>query len=196
MEVDDNMYISKSRLLFANIFVSASVFLSCSIPQAETQMGFSPILVRRYNAEIALGKEQLLNNPQLAIEYFESAIEKNLNLPEAFVGRGTARLTLEQYALAIKDLDIALEANWSFYDKLGYDYNAGKSNIYWLRAMGRIGLLKAIDEKKELETWILTRVEIDADLNMAEMFAGWAGDHELMKRITETRHLLQKKKAY
>ena len=148
MEVDDNMYISKSRLLFVNIFVSASVFFILLNTSSGNPNGFSPILVRRYNAEIALGKEQLLNNPQLAIEYFENAIEKNLNLPEAFVGRGTARLTLEQYTLAIKDLDIALEANWSFYDKLGHDYNAGKSNIYWLRAMGRIGLLKAIDGKK------------------------------------------------
>ena len=87
MEVGDNMYISKLRLLFVSILVSASIFfLSCSIPQTETQKGFSPILVRRYNAEIDLGKEQiLLNNPQLAIEYFKSAIEKNLNLPEAFV---------------------------------------------------------------------------------------------------------------
>ena len=168
--------------------ISASIFLlSCSIPQTENQTVFSPILVRRYNAEIDLGKEQMLHNPQLAIEYFNSAIEKNLDLPEAFVGRGTARLTLEQYALAIKDLDIALEANWSFYNILSYDYNAGKSNIYLLKALAGIGFLTTLDPKKEILTEVLIRVGIIQDLNMAELFAGWAGDHELMKKITKTR---------
>ena len=189
MEVDDNMYISKSRLLFVNIFVSVSIFfVSCSIPQTETQTAFSPILVRRYNAEIDLGKEQiLLNNPQLAIEYFKSAIEKNLNFPKAFAGRGTARLALEQYALAIKDLDMALEADWSLHDMQGY--NVGKSNIHLLRAVAGIGLLKTIDAKKEVQTWGLTFGHIILDFDMAEFHAGLAEDHELMKKIIKTRHL-------
>ena len=192
MEVNDNMYISKSRLFFLNIFVSASVFLSCSIPQQKTQTKtFSPILVRRYNAEVDLGMEQISNNPLGAIEYFNSAIKKDLNWPEAFSGRGLAWLKLEMYTNAIMDFDLALEANWSLYDVLGHKYNASKSNIYLLRAMGRIGLLKTIDAQNELETWILTRFEITTDLNLAEMFAGWAGDHELMKQIIETRHLFE-----
>ena len=196
MEVDDNMYISisKSGLLFFNIFVSASIFIACSIPQTEPKTVFSPILVRRYNAEIDLGKEQISNNPQFAIEYFNSAIEKNLNLPEAFAGRGAARLALEQYALAIKDLDLALEADWSLYDLLGYDYNAGKSNIYLWRAWAGIGLLKTIDAKKDLQTWVLTFANIDGDLNLAEFYAGMAEDHKLMKQITETRHLFDTRK--
>lgn len=181
MEVDDNMHISKSRLLFVNILISASVFLSCSIPQQKTQTEtFSPILVRRYNAEVDLGKEQISNNPQLAIEYFNRAIEKNLNRPEAFFGRGAARLALEQYALAIKDLDMALEADWS--SQPIRDVFVGRSWCSLLRAKAGMGLLTSIDRKKDIETWVLTFGRIDIDLELAEAAAGTIEDIELIKK--------------
>ncbi len=181
----------RDKIVFFILGAVLATFFSCSIPQTEPQTDFSPILVRRYNAEIDLGKEQISNNPQFAIEYFNSAIEKNLNLPEAFAGRGAARLALGQYALAITDLDLALEADWSHYDLLRSDYDVAKSNIYWWQALAGIGLLKTIDAKEDLQTWVLTFANIDGDLSLAEFHAGLAQDHELMKRIIETRHLFE-----
>ena len=188
------MYISKSRLLLVNIFVSASIFfLACSIPQTGKPNKFSPILVRRYNAEINLGKEQISNDPQLAIEYFNSAIEKNLNWPEAFAGRGMAWLNLTKFALAIKDFDMALEADWASVNR--HEYNVGKSTIYLHRAIARMGFFvntaKTIDTEKNIGTWVLTYAEIDGDLNLAELHAGFVSDHELIKTIIETRHSLR-----
>ena len=179
----------KSRLLFVNIFVSLSVFfLSCSIPQTKNQIDFSPILLRKYFAEIELGQEQISNNPQLAIEYFNKAIEKSLNRPEAFTGRGIARLELKQYTLAIKDLDMALEADWSVLKNI-QERNTGKSSTYYLRALAGIGLLKTIDVKKDVQAWSLAFGRIILDFDMAEFHALLTEDHELLKTITKTRHL-------
>ena len=186
-------HLCKSRLFFISFLVSISLFflISCSVPKnGNSKNGgtaFSPILVNRYFAEINLGKEQISNNPQLAIEYFNSAIEKNFNRPEAFFGRGAAQLVLEKYTLAIKDFDLALEADWPVQDS-----DVGKSNVYLYRAIAGIGLLETIDAKKETDTYILTVARIHGDLNIAEFYAGISEDHELIKQITQTRHLFDK----
>lgn len=141
--------------------------------------------------------EQVSNNPQLAIEYLNSAIEKNLNRPEAFFGRGVARLVLEKYALAIKDFDLALEADWQS-GSLGFsqwmqDFALGRSYIHLYRAKAGMGFLETINTKKEKDTYILALGQIYIDFEMAELHAGAAGNHELIKEITEMRHLFEKR---
>lgn len=140
----------------------------------------------KYIAEIELGKEQISNNPQLAIEYFNRVIEKFINRPEAFAGRGIARIELKQYALAIEDLDAALEADWS--SQALRDLLVGRAKCHLYRAIAGMGLLASIETKKETERYVLTFGRIDIDLEVA---AGAINDIELMKQIIETRHLFE-----
>ena len=186
------MHISKSRLLFVNIFVSASIFFSCSIPQTETQTGVSPILLNRYIAEVELGMEQVSNNPFLAIEYFNRAIEHDLNLPHAFIFRGIAWFSLDMYANAIMDFDLALEADWQSgsmdFSLWLQDFAEMRAYLRWFRAKAGMEILQTID-KKEIETYILAWGEIYIDLDLAERHAGITGNRELIKEITKTRHL-------
>ena len=160
----DDMPLCKSRLFFISIVVSTSFFFTaCSIPKngssKSDDMAVSPILVNRYFAEVKLGMEQVSNNPQLAIEYFNSAIEKNLNRPEAFFGRGAARSKLKKYALAIRDFDVAREADWHADWHAGtpfQDMLLGWSYVSFYRAKARIGLLGTIDAEKDKDTYIVT----------------------------------------
>ena len=140
--------------------------------------------------------EQVSNNPQFAIEYFNSAIEKNLNRPEAFFGRGVARLVLKRYALATKDFDLALEADWqSISQDVGHwiqEFSQGRSLVHLYRAKAGMGLLGTIDAKKETETYFLTLGRIYMDLDFAEMHAGSTGNSALIKEITRVRHFFEK----
>ena len=195
------MHPSKSRLFFISIIVSTPLFIftACSIPKnGNLKSGdttFSPILVNRYFAEVELGMEQVSNSPQLAIEYFNSAIEKNLNRPEAFVGRGVARMNMKKWVLAIQDFDLALEADWKANWKADNPFQEmlqGWSYVHLCRATASIGFLGTIDAKEDKDTYILTLGKIHIDFEMAERHAGAAGDHELIKQIIQTRHLFDK----
>ena len=189
------MPICKPKLFFISLLVSTPIFFltSCSISKVETNNPtFSPVLLNRYLAEIELGKEQVSNNPHLAIEFFNSAIEKNFNRPEAFFGRGWAWLELKKYDLAIKDFDMALEADWS--SQSIEDLSVGRAQTHLYRSLAGMGLLDSIDPKKEQEAWVMTLGSIYTDLEMAEVSAGAAGDKELIKSIIQIRYIFENRR--